>query len=166
MSLIQITPEAWVGNPFESIGKDWYLLTAGTVQTGFNTMTCSWGQMGVLWNKPAVTCYVRHSRHTFSFMEQQENFTLSFFGQDQRKALAFCGAHSGRDCDKIKEAGLTPVSVGGGVSFEGAKMVLVCKKLYAADLDPAAMPQNIAQSFYTSDAAHKMYIGEVLGMYM
>ena len=95
MKHIEITPEAWVGNPFEAIGKDWFLLTAGTESDGFNTMTCSWGQMGVLWNKPSVTCYVRHSRHTFGFMEQQDIFTLSFFGQEQRKALAFCGSHSG-----------------------------------------------------------------------
>ena len=102
MSLTKISPEAWVGNPFEAIGKDWFLLTAGTEESGYNTMTCSWGQMGVLWNKPSVTCYVRHSRHTFGFMEQQDTFTLSFFAQTQRKALSFCGSHSGRDCDKFE----------------------------------------------------------------
>ncbi len=166
MSLIQVAPEAWVGNPFEAVGKDWFLLTAGTKEQGFNTMTCSWGQMGVLWNKPSVTCYVRHSRHTFGFMEAQDTFTLSFFAQTQRKALAFCGSHSGRDCDKIEETGLHPVEIGGGVSFEEAKMVMVCKKQFAADIDPKALPQEIASAFYAGDAAHRLYIGEILGMYM
>ena len=166
MDLIQINPEAWVGNPFEAVGKDWFLLTAGTEDAGFNTMTCSWGQMGVLWNKPSVTCYVRHSRHTFGFLERQELFTLSFFGQEQRKALAFCGSHSGRDCDKIAETGLHPVTVGGGVSFAEAKMVLVCRKRYAADIDPADLPQEITANFYSDDAMHRLYIGEILGRYM
>ena len=166
MSLIEISPEAWVGNPFEAVGKDWFLLTAGTKEQGFNTMTCSWGQMGVLWNKPSVTCYVRHSRHTFGFMEAQDTFTLSFFAQTQRKALAFCGSHSGRDCDKIAETGLHPVEIGGGVSFEEAKMVMVCKKQFSADIDPKALPQEIASAFYAGDAAHRLYIGEILGMYM
>ncbi len=166
MKWIEISPEAWVGNPFEAIGKDWFLLTAGTEQTGFNTMTCSWGQMGVLWNKPSVTCYVRHSRHTFGFMERQEIFTLSFFGQECRKTLSFCGSHSGRDCDKIAEAGLHPVAAGCGVSFEEARMVLTCRKQFAADMNPKDLPQEVAAGFYAGDAMHRLYIGEILAMYM
>ena len=167
MSLIKVNPEAWVGNVFEAVGKDWFLLTAGTEEGGFNFMTASWGQMGILWNKPSVTCYVRHSRRTYEFMEQQETFTLTFFGQEQRDALRFCGSHSGRDCDKVKETGLHPVTLdGGAVSFEEAKMVLVCRKRFAADVPLDDLPADVRQSFYGDSDLHRLYIGEILAMYM
>ena len=35
-------------NPFTKIGSQWMLITAGN-KDGFNTMTASWGGMGVLW---------------------------------------------------------------------------------------------------------------------
>ena len=64
MGLKKINPEEWNANPFSAVGKQWFLLTAGDAEK-WNTMTCSWGMVGVLWNKPSLTCYVRHSRHTF-----------------------------------------------------------------------------------------------------
>ncbi|MBR3269083.1 MAG: flavin reductase [Oscillospiraceae bacterium] len=166
MKKIKVNPEALAENPFELIGKDWFLLTAGTEETGFNFMTCSWGALGVLWNKPTVTCYVRHSRYTLGFMEQNDIFTLNFFGQEQRKALGFAGSHTGRSCDKLKETGLHPVTLDGGVSFEEAKLTLVCRKRFAADLNPADMPAEIAESFYADNDIHKMFIGEILAVYL
>ena len=165
MALKQVNPEQLGFNPFEAIGKQWFLLTAGTQQTGWNTMTCSWGTAGVLWNKPSVTCYVRHSRYTLGFMEQQDMFTLSFLGDEHRKALAFCGSHSGRDCDKAAESGLHPVALDGAVTFEEAKLVLVCKKRYAADMDIADIPEDAKTSFYGDNDAHRLYIGEIVACY-
>ncbi len=165
MALKQINPEQLGFNPFEAIGKQWFLLTAGNRLTGWNTMTCSWGAAGVLWNKPSVTCYVRRSRYTLGFMEQQDMFTLSFLGDEHRKALAFCGSHSGRDCDKAAESGLHPVELDGAVTFEEAKLVLVCKKRYAADMDIADIPEDAKASFYGDNDAHRLYIGEIVACY-
>ncbi len=165
MSMQKINLAEWGKDAFDAIGKQWFLLTAGTEQDGWNCMTCSWGAVGVLWNKPSVTCYVRHSRHTFGFMEQQDTFTLSFFGEEHRKALAFCGAHSGRDCDKAAEAGLNPVALEDGMSFAEAELVLVCKKRYAAEMDIKDIPADTAASFYGDNDAHKMYIGEIIACY-
>lgn len=165
MALQKISPEQWGVNPFEVIGKQWFLLTAGTASDGWNCMTCSWGAVGVIWNKPTVTCYVRRSRHTYGFMEQQDTFTLSFFGEAHRKALAFCGSHSGRDCDKAAEAGLHPLTVDGALTFEEAELVLVCKKRFAADLDIAAIPEDARQSFYADNDTHRMYLGEIIACY-
>ena len=153
------------GNLFDRIGKQWFLLTAGTAETGFNPMTCSWGMAGILWNKPSVTCYVRHSRHTFGFMEQQDVFTLSFLPESQRKALSFCGSHSGRDGDKAAQCGLTAVPLDGGMTFAEAELVLVCRKRYAADIDPDDLPEEVRGSFYAGDAVHRMYIGEITAIY-
>ena len=165
MAMQKIYPENWGKDAFDAIGKEWFLLTAGTAESGWNCMTCSWGSVGVLWNKPAVTCYVRHSRHTFGFMEQQDTFTVSFFGEAQRRALSFCGSHSGRDCDKAAEAGLHPVAVGGGMSFEEAELVFVCKKRYAAEMDIKDIPEDAAAAFYAGNDPHKLYIGEIIACY-
>ena len=165
MAFQKIEPSQYGKNPFEAIGKQWFLLTAGTEASGWNTMTCSWGALGVIWNKPSVTCYVRHSRHTFGFMEQQETFTLSLFDESQRKALAFCGSHSGRDCDKAAETGLHPITLDGAVTFAEAETVFVCRKRFASDLDIAALPEDVAAGFYADHDTHKMYIGEIVAVY-
>lgn len=165
MAFQAIDVHDWQGNPFSAIGKDWFLLTAGTLEAGFNCMTASWGQMGILWNKPSVTCYVRHSRHTFGFLEEQDTFTLAFFPPEHKHVLTFCGAHSGRDCDKIEATHLHPIALEGGVGYEEASLVLICKKQFATELSPDALPDQIIQSFYTNDAAHKLYIGEIIAAY-
>ena len=108
MSFKEIKPEELNFNPFTRIGSDWMLLTAGT-KDKFNTMTASWGGAGVFWGKPAVTCYIRPQRYTKEFIDKEELFSVSFFKDGHRDALKLCGSVSGRDHDKIKEAGLTPV---------------------------------------------------------
>lgn len=165
MAFQKIEPSQYGTNVFEAIGKQWFLLTAGTTEDGWNTMTCSWGAMGVLWNKPTVTCYVRHSRHTFGYMEQQDIFTVSLLGEDSRKALSYCGSHSGRDCDKAAGAGLHPAALDGAVTFDEAQTVFVCRKRYAADMDIADLPQEIASGFYADNDTHRLYIGEILAVY-
>lgn len=164
MAWKKIKAEEISGNLFERIGKQWFLLTAGS-EGKWNTMTCSWGMAGVLWNQPAVTCYVRHSRYTYAFMESQDTFTLSFFPENYRKALAFCGSHSGREFDKAAQTGLTPKPILGGVSFAEAELVLVCKKRFSADIDVNALPADIAKSYYSGDVQHRMYIGEIVSVY-
>ena len=73
-------------NPFGKIGKEWMLLTGGSMEN-FNTMTASWGQLGVLWNKNVLTCYIRPNRYTYEYIEKGDSFTASFFGEEYRKAL-------------------------------------------------------------------------------
>lgn len=41
-------------NPFTKIGKEWMLITAGDEKKA-NTMTASWGGVGVLWGKMLST---------------------------------------------------------------------------------------------------------------
>ena len=73
-------------NPFEKFGNQWMLLTGGTMEN-CNTMTASWGQLGVLWNKNVLTCYIRPNRYTYDFVEKGELFTASFLGEEYRKEL-------------------------------------------------------------------------------
>jgi flavin reductase (DIM6/NTAB) family NADH-FMN oxidoreductase RutF len=147
-------------NVFKLIGSDWMLLTAGT-EKSFNMMTASWGGMGVLWNKPVTYIFVRPSRYTYGFIEKNEVYSISFFDEKYRKALTLCGTKSGRDIDKVKESGLTPViSDTGIVHFSEAKLVLECRKLYYQDIDPAHFLDPAINGMYDSDY-HRMYIGAI-----
>ncbi|MDR0388602.1 MAG: flavin reductase family protein, partial [Spirochaetaceae bacterium] len=103
-------PKEFPGSPFVRIGEDWMLISAGDGPSGdWNTMTASWGGLGVLWRKNTAIVFVRKSRRTLEFMNSSHLFSLSFFDEEHRKALAFCGDHSGRDCDKAEQAKLHPV---------------------------------------------------------
>jgi len=147
-------------NVFKLIGSDWMLITAGTADS-FNTMTASWGGLGVLWNRPVSYIFVRPARYTYEFMEKNKTFSLSFFEEKHRKALSICGTKSGRDTDKVKEAGLTPVvSEAGIVHFDEAKLVLECTKLCYQDIDPANFLDPSIKSLYDNDY-HRFYIGEI-----
>lgn len=148
-------------NIFKKLDQDWALLAAGTLDD-HNAMTVSWGGMGTLWGKPVVTVYVRPNRYTYGYMEDNEYFTLSFYGKDQKKALGLMGSLSGRDCDKEAQAGLTAVEAGESVSFEQAEITLVCRKIYFNDLDPANIPDSVKGTFYDPEPIHRMYIGEVV----
>lgn len=151
-------------NPFSLIGKEWFLLTSGSVDN-YNTMTASWGQLGIIWNKPVFTAFVRTSRKTFEFMEKNELFSASFFDEKHRNILNFCGSHSGRDCDKAKETGLVPFEIEGTTSFEQAKSVFVCRKLYVKDMEESDLVDKSLLKFYENDPYHKVFIGEILSAY-
>lgn len=147
-------------NVFKLIGSDWMLITSGT-KDSFNTMTASWGGMGVLWHKPVSYIFVRPQRYTYEFLEKNKTYSLSFFDEKYRKALNICGTKSGRELDKVKEAGLTPeVSENGIVHFAEAKLVLECSKLYFQDINPANFLDPSINTIYDNDY-HRMYIGEI-----
>ena len=56
---------------------------------------------------------------------------------------------------------LTALPIGGSIAFEEAEVTLLCKKLFRQQLDVKAMPKEIAEKLYSSDAPHDMYIGAV-----
>ncbi len=151
-------------NPFEKLGKDWFLVTSGD-ESSYNTMTAAWGFLGFVWRKSVATALVRHNRYTFEFMEKNDLFTISFLPEEKREALKFCGANSGRDCDKAKECGLTPVFIDGTTTFEEAELVFVCKKLYTEDFHNECFLDESCEKCNSSEPPHKQYIGEILKVY-
>ena len=159
----EMSPNALNESAFRMIGKEWMLIAAGNMES-WNTMTASWGGMGERWFKPAVFTFLRPQRYTLEFVEREPVFTLSFFDESHRDALSFCGSHSGRDCDKATETGLTPFATpDGSVAFEEAKVVIECRKLFAQDLDPAGfIDETIVPKCYPNKDFHRMFVGEVL----
>lgn len=157
----EITPADISGNPFRLIGKDWMLITAGNGEKA-NTMTASWGGLGVLWNKPVAFAFVRPTRYTYEFLEREDTFTLSFFpNESTRQALTLCGRVSGRDTDKIADAGLTLRTDAEAPFFDEASLVLVCRKVAVQDIDPKGFLDDSIHSHYTDDY-HRVYTGEII----
>ena len=146
---------------FSVFDKKWALLTAGN-KDSFNTMTVSWGGMGTIWGKPVATVYVRTSRYTHEFMDREGYFTVSFYHEEYRKVLGVLGSKSGRDMDKMNGSGLTAKALQESVTFEEAEITLVCRKMFMQRLEPSNIIDPDAAKFYTGDAPHDMYIGEVV----
>ncbi|MBP7828379.1 MAG: flavin reductase [Kiritimatiellae bacterium] len=148
-------------NPFRLIGQEWMLVTAGAREK-FNTMTASWGGLGVLWDRNVCFIFVRPSRYTFEFLEKSAGFTLCFFDESWRDKLLMCGTESGRNVDKAAKAGLAPVfTKGGNVWFEQARLMIECRKIAFTDLDPAKFVDPTIRPFYEGPDYHRVYIGEI-----
>ena len=151
-------------NPFTLIGKEWMLVTAGNEQSGCNTMTASWGHLGCLWgnNDPTAVIYLRPSRYTKEFVDREDYFSLCVMDKSFKKQMAYLGSVSGRDEDKIAHTGLTPTYTENGVYFEEAKLVLLCKKLYHAELQESGiLYQDIIEKNYPLSDFHTMYVGKI-----
>ena len=141
--------------------KEWALVTAGTMEN-YNTMTIGWGGLGALWRKPVCTVYVKPCRYTHSFMDANDYFTVSFYSDEHRGALSVLGTKSGRDGDKVAEVGFTAVAAGESVTFKEAKTTLLCKKIYRQDMCLDSMPAEAVEKYYTEEAPHTMFVGEVI----
>ncbi len=154
-------------NVFRLIDDEWMLITAG-IPENFNTMTASWGLMGILWNKPIAICFIRPQRYTFAFTEHQDYYTLSFFHEEHRSILNFCGTKSGRNTDKIKETGLIPLlTEHGNIGYLQARMVLECRKIYADRIhENGFIDAGIISKNYPTKDFHKFYIGQIVQSYI
>ncbi len=167
-----IRPEDISENAIKLISKDMMLVTAcrqtenedGSISTGrANTMTASWGGLGELWNKPVATIYVRPSRYTKELIDESEYFSLSVLPQQYRNALEYCGTHSGRDGDKFRNAKIDVAYTNGTPYIKQARLVLICRKLYAQPFDPYSFTdEKILKQNYKKDDFHTMYIGEIV----
>ncbi len=84
------------------------LVTAGTMQKA-NIMTISW-QTPVHTADPCLVLLVMHQgRYTYELIRQNKELVINVPGADLLEQTHLVGTISGRQIDKFKEAGLTPV---------------------------------------------------------
>ena len=152
--LSEIDPKVLDENVFKLIGEQWMLVTAGNAEK-FNMMTASWGGL----------VFIRPQRYTFDFVERNEGFTLSFFGEEYRKVLQLCGTKSGREIDKVAETKLTPFATpSGNMAFEEASLVLDCRKCYTDMIEKGNfIDYETVARWYPHEDFHKMYVAEIIG---
>ena len=148
-------------NPVKLIADGWALLSAGTPED-WNTMTISWGGIGEIWGFEAAFVFVRPQRHTMQYLDAGEYFTLAF--GLPKEAMALCGKISGKDGDKIVQAGLTAHAEDGAVWPEGARLAMVCRKAAKQALDPAGFIDPRIEKNYSGDY-HHVFVGEIVGVY-
>ncbi|WP_039856583.1 flavin reductase [Peptoniphilus sp. oral taxon 386] len=166
---------------FEMFNKDWALVTAGN-KSDYNSCTVSWGSLGNIWNhvgknRPIVTVYIHPARYTGELLKKYDMFTVSFYGKEYKRALVYMGSHSGYNENKVMGAGLTPVAVGEGITYEEAKLTLLCRKLYMHQFTKDDLADEIKEYYaeqpkvypnVTPDGTeddwepHYMIIGEII----
>lgn len=156
-----IQPENLSENVFKLIGKDWLLLTAEK-EGQVNTMTASWGGMGIMWNKPVTYIFVRPQRYTKEFIDGNTKLSISVLDESYRNQLKYLGTVSGRDEPKIQKAGLTVSHAYDVPVFDQAKITFVCKKIFFQELNPAGFVDTTIDSvIYPTKDYHTMYICEI-----
>ncbi|MCI9516841.1 MAG: flavin reductase family protein [Lachnospiraceae bacterium] len=161
MNFKEMKPEELQKNPFTMIGKEWLLVTAEKDGKA-NTMTASWGGMGVMWGKNTAFIVLRPQRYTKEFIDSTETFSLSVLDESFRKTYGYLGSVSGRDEDKIAKSGLTIIHEGATPYFEEASTVLICRKLYAQEYQPECfLDVSAEQKWYPDKDYHTMYIAEI-----
>ena len=126
-------------NPFQRIGQDWMLISAKK-EGKVNTMTASWGMMGVFWGKNVVTVGIRPQRFTKEFVDAG---------------------------DKISKVNFHVVETEEGEpTFEEGTMVFVCKKLMETQLNPEEfIDPEVDGRWYPEKDYHHMYTAEVVAAY-
>lgn len=147
--------------------KQWFLLTSGDFAAGrYNTMTVSWGSLGVMWNRPFAQVVVRPTRYTYEFMEQYDTFTLCAFSDKYRAALNLLGSKSGRDGDKIAQARLTPIASTqiAAPGFAEAELIIECRKIYWDDFDPTHFIDSTIEANYPRHDYHRIYFGQIVAI--
>ncbi|MBS4841794.1 MULTISPECIES: flavin reductase family protein [Clostridium] len=157
----EIKHEDFQENAFEMIGKDWLLITAekdGKV----NTMTASWGGVGVLWNKKVAYIFIRPQRYTKEFIDFSDRLSVCVLPNSYRKELAYLGNVSGKDEDKISNANLKVQKYEDVPYFDEARLTLICRKLYAQDLkEECFIEKDIIDKWYPEKDYHTMYVVEI-----
>lgn len=157
----QIKPTEITENVFDLIGTDWMLVTAKSNGKS-NTMTASWGGLGIMWGKPVAFVVIRPQRYTKEFVDASNTFSLTFFSHEYNKQLGYLGRVSGREEDKITNSGLTLVDNDETPYFEEGKLVLKLKKLFAEPLQKSSwLDPSILEKWYPEEDYHVLYIAEV-----
>ena len=158
----EILPSEIEGNVFSSINNEWMLITALKKDGSVNTMTASWGGFGIMWNKPVCLCAIRPQRYTNEFVKENDRLTLTFLKDGNREALKLCGTKSGRDTDKITDAGLRTVIDGDVAYFEQSKLVIVGRKIYVSALKADCFTdKELLTKNYPKNDLHDIYVCEI-----
>lgn len=162
----KITPQELNKNPFDLIGKQWAMITTKSADGRVNTMTASWGGVGVLWNKPVTYIFLRPQRYTRELMDASETFSACFLPDPYRKELQYCGSHTGREVDKLAICGFEAVTLDNTPVLAQAEIAITCRKLFRQKFDPASfVDPSIDAANYPNKDYHFFYVGEILGVY-
>lgn len=140
-------------------------------------MVIGWGSLGFSWQMPIFTVYVKHERYTYEFLEKYKIFTVSIINKDLYPKFSAYGIKSGRNINKEEVSG-THIKFldDGGITFEEAEEVYVCRMISRAHLTNDDVESDINQFYEVTTkkfahivkqdtVPHSIYIGEIIGHY-
>lgn len=146
-----------------------------------NSMTISWGMIGIQWNRPLFITVVRTGRFTHRLLMDNPEFTVNIpLDQYSADVLRYLGTHSGHTEDKISSLGLHLVD-SPNVSVCGIAelpLTLECRVVYRQTQQPdlfvdadnirrSMYPQNVPSSHCGNNSDfHTAFYGEIVGAYI
>jgi flavin reductase (DIM6/NTAB) family NADH-FMN oxidoreductase RutF len=129
-----------------------------------NTMTISWGFIGVIWGKPYFITAVRPTRYTKILLDEGSSFTVSVPWGCLANELNICGTESGRDIDKGKVVTFAPSKQVDAPIVADCQTYIECVIKYSDPLDHEKMPEDVLRTMYSNDY-HTIYFGEIVDAY-
>lgn len=150
-------------NVFKLIGDDWLLINTYNEEK-VNSMTASWGGMGVLWNKEVAYIFIRPQRYTQELLPNNEYFSLSVMGEEYRDVLNYLGSVSGRDENKLEKANLAVTKDENGAPIiEEARLNIIVRKLFCQQMtEDAFADKDLVDINYPNKDFHFVYVLEIL----
>lgn len=83
------------------------MVSCGTMEHP-NIITVAW--TGTICTNPAMTYIsLRKERHSYQLIKDSGTFAINLTTKNMVKATDYCGVKSGKDVDKFKAVGLTPI---------------------------------------------------------
>lgn len=124
------------------------LVSCGSSLPEANIFTVAW--TGTVCTNPAMlSISVRPERHSYEIICREMQFTVNLTTADMARATDWCGVRSGRDFNKWKETGLTPVP---GVN----------NTCYYVGESPLAIECRVKDIIRLG--SHDMFIAQVVGL--
>lgn len=115
-----------------------------------NIITIAW--TGIVCSEPPVASIsIRPGRHSHGLVKKSGEFVVNIPREEQLRALDYCGMTSGRDVNKFRELGLTPVT-GREVSAPLIKECPVNLECRVIDMK--------------SLGTHDLFLGEIVAVHM
>ena len=178
MTKKQINVTDYAGDILKALTHGGILVTTKNGEK-INSMVIGWGTLGTNWGRPTFVTYVRQSRFTKEQLDANPEFTVNIpMGDFDRNILKVCGTLSGRNIDKVKEAGLTPVDPE-VISVPGIKefpLTLECKVMYAQKQELSLLPEDMRERMYPRNVGpeapganrdeHTSFYGEIVSAYI
>ncbi|MBP5528625.1 MAG: flavin reductase family protein [Lachnospiraceae bacterium] len=113
-----------------------------------NIITVAWA--GTICSDPVmVSISVRKERYSHDIIKNSGEFVINLVTEELAYATDYCGVKSGRDVDKFKKCGLTPIAIEGvnAPAIAESPLSLACRVKEIKEL-----------------GSHDMFIAEVVGV--
>ena len=122
------------------------LVTSVSKQGKPNIITLAWS-LPTSFQPPMVAISIARRRYSHKLIAETKEFVVNIPTIEISKETLFCGRNSGKDCDKFKQTGLTPVPA----KVVAPPLIQECI---------AHLECRVINSLVTGD--HTLFIGEVI----